>query len=89
MNGGNHHDRHVGVFFFGAFEQADAVEVGHHEVGEHQLESFVGVEHAERFHAGAGLLAGVAGRGEHGGDDFADGLFVIDNQNAVRHESPR
>ena len=35
VDGSNHHDRHVRKFFLGAFEQADAVEIGHHQIGKH------------------------------------------------------
>ena len=57
VDGGDHHDRHVGIFFLGLFEQADAVEFGHHQVGEHELELFAGVEDSERFQAGTCLFA--------------------------------
>ena len=89
MDRRDHHDRHVGKTFLGAFEQADAVEVGHHQVGEHQFEYLAGIEQRESFHAGTGLLPGVAGGGKNGADNLADCLFVVDYENAVRHDGLR
>ena len=85
MHGGNHHDRHVGELFLGAFEQADAVEVGHHQIGKHEFELLAGIEQGEGFQAGTGLLPTIAGGGQDGADNLADGFFVVDYKNAVWH----
>ena len=83
MDSGDHDDGHFGIAFLGLFEQADAVEFGHHQVGEHELEFFAGVEDSERFQAGTRLFAVISGHREHGGHNFANRLFVIDDQNPI------
>ena len=82
---GDHHDRHVGKFFLGAFEQANAIEIGHHQVGKHEFEHLAGIKQGEGLHAGTGLLAGIAGGGKDGADNLADCLFVVDYENAIGH----
>ena len=89
MNGCHHHDRHVRVLFLGPLQQADAVEVGHHQVREHEFELFAGGENRQRLHAGTGLLAGISGRAEHRGNDFADRLFVVNYKNSIGHGDTR
>jgi hypothetical protein len=47
------------------------------------------VQYGQSLHSGTRLFAGVSGGGKHGGDDFADGLFVVNDKNTIRHGFPR
>jgi hypothetical protein len=85
VDGGDHHDGHVGKFFLGAFEEANAVEVGHHQIGKHELEYFTGIEQGEGFQARAGLLPAIAGGSENSADNLTDCLFVVDYENTISH----
>ena len=57
--------------------------LGHHQVGEHEVEFFAGIQQGESFHAGGGLPGLIVGSGQHGADDFADGFFVVNDQDAL------
>ena len=83
MYRGHHDHGHVGESFFGAFQQANAVQVGHHQVGEHQFERFAGIEQSDCLKAGSGLPTLIVGMGQHGRDNLADSLLVIDHQDSL------
>ena len=87
MHSGNHHNRHVGVTFLGLLQQADAIHPGHHQVGKHELELLARVQQGKRLQAGSCLTALVVSGHEHGGNDLADGVFVVDYKDTFRgHE---
>jgi hypothetical protein len=87
VHSGDHDHRHIGKAFFGSFQQADAIELGHHQVREHQLELFSGLEQGQSLHPGSGLTAFIVSAGKHGRDNLADRLFVVDDQDAVSWHS--
>src|SRR4029077_7783941 len=83
----NHHRRHIRELFLGALEQPDAIEIRHHQIGKHEFKYFAGVEQGEGFHAGTGLFPGVTRSRKNGADNLADGLFIVNDKNAVGHRS--
>ena len=80
MDGSDHNDRHLRKLDLGLFQKANAIEIAHHEIGEHEGEIFAGGQNAQRVHARTRLLALIAGSVEHGADDFANGVFVVNDQ---------
>ena len=57
-------DAQVGVPLAESFGQLRARHLGHHHVGEEEVDDRRGVEQAQRFGAGGGGQDGVAGLGE-------------------------
>ena len=55
VDGGHHDDRHVGILFLGALEEGDAVHLGHHQVGEDEIEFLARFEQGHGFDAAGGL----------------------------------
>jgi hypothetical protein len=85
MYGCDHYDRHIREAFFRAFEQADTVKIGHHQIGEHQFELLARGKQSQSLDPRTRLFPGVSGGGKDGADNLSDCLFVIDYENAVRH----
>ena len=87
---GNHHHRHVGVLLLEDFQQLQAVELRalHPDVEQHQMrpprgdrgDRLVGIAREPR------LVALVL---ENAGNEFANVVFVIDDQNVGGHGSTR
>ena len=88
VNRGHHDHGHVRESFLGALQQPNAIQVGHHQVGEHEFELFAGIEQGDGLKAGSGLPTLIVGVGEHRRDNLADSLLVIDNQDSFnRHKA--
>ena len=83
VDGGDHDHGKIGLHGVNALEQRDAVDIVHHDVGEHQIEG-VHLESFEGFAAAVGLFHGVALALEGGGDHGAHGHFVVDHENPRR-----
>ena len=80
----SHHDhRHVRKSFFGFLQEANSVKVGHHQVGEHQLELFTGIKQRQGLHAGPRLAAVEVSAGKHRRHNLADCLLIIYYQDTL------
>ena len=80
VNGGDHHHGKIGLQGVNAFEQRDAVDIVHHNVGEDEVEG-VHLKRFEGFAAAVGLFHGVALALQSGGQHGAHGHFVVDHKN--------
>ena len=81
VHGRDHDDGKVGLESVNAFEQGDAVDILHHDVGEHQVEG-IEFQSFEGFAAPAGQLDRVSLALERGSDHGAHRGFVVDHKNA-------
>jgi len=78
MDGCDHDDWHIGKSFFRPLQQLRPVHLVHHQVGEHELEFLTGFKQRQCLDTGASLTAAVVRAAQHGRDNLADRLFVVD-----------
>ena len=79
----NHDNGHVRILVPGPLQQTDAIQVGHHQVRQYEVEMLTRVKQGQCFHVGSCLFAGISGSTEHGGDDFPNRFFVVNYKNAL------
>lgn len=86
MNGGEHDDGDAGVVGAELIEEAEAVGMGHHDVGQDEVVGWVFAEMVKGLLGAFGHGGVIAEVSEHRGYDAADGCFVVDDEDfLVRH----
>ena len=83
VNRGDDDDGEIGVQSVNAFQQVDAVDIRHQDVGEHQI-AVVELESFEGLAPPAGLRDGASMALERCGNHGAHMGFIVNDQNAHR-----
>jgi hypothetical protein len=81
-NGTNNDYGHVWIFNPGSVQQANTVQSRHHELSEHEIESFPGVKQCKCFQSSRRFETFIASLHEHGDANFAYRLFTVNDKNA-------
>ena len=79
VNGGDHDDGNVGLGFANPFEELEAIHLGHDHVAKNEI----GGEAEHLLLGKAAIADDAAGKSlglQQGGHDFANRLFVVDDQ---------
>jgi hypothetical protein len=80
-----HDDRQTGPGGLEALHHGHAVEPGHHQVEQHEVDGFAPRQHVEGLRAAARLKRAIAGAADHGLEQPALRWVVVDDENGLRH----